>query len=783
MSDRAQTAVRPTLRSDGRRFEWRLRRLTSALAGPLLICAAVLVTLNAFAFRGLLSSEHPDILPFWVPTWCYLGKSLAAGHIPAWNPAVMGGIPFAADPQSGWLYVPPMVLFSTLPCAVAIRAFIVLQPILSGLGMYWFLGSEGTSRPAATVGGLALALPVAGSFYVLSLPFAGMFAWTPLLLASASRYLRSPSWAGRLMWLTLTALCWGQLAAAHLSHGLVLGTGALLVFLASRLTDEVRAGNRSLRAGLAAAGLMILAFPLVNLALLLPRLVYLPTTTFGLGYLRLDALSASLGSPSAEKVLTAGLSPIFPLKLIRSPGLYAGALALALSFVGFWNRRKRHLAVAFGLYGAVCYVLSLDAVVHRLGPALGSSIVGSFYTHFPVRMVLGIFLAVPVLAALGVDAWRESTPAGMRVLMVLPAVVVWGVLAAASGTLDEGFVLPAVAAGVGTLVLVAVAKRPRRLLLLIPLALAAELVANDLGVDRPMFQASAYLQPGPIARYLMERDGGRYLSLAPRRWGMPGYHVLQREFDWGLMATQRSMVFHLEEAQGYNPAQLVRYWTFVRAADPKPIRYNAAGFVRADPMVLDLLQVTYLIQPGSDLPAIPGEVPVAKEGRWVLYRLADPPPRASVLTSWSVATSPWAALQEVLAPGFDPDQQVVLERAPHPRTPSGAFPRGTATFRWEGAQSARIVVDAPAPAVVLVRNAYAPHWQAVVDGHPAPVLPADYLLQEVPVPAGHHVIHLSYHDPTIGYGLTTSAVVLALLLAAAGLLAVRERRERARRIG
>src|SRR6266542_2306409 len=69
------------------------------IAGPLLICGTILLVLNGYAFRGLISINHPDLLPFWYPTWCYLGKTLAAGHIAAWNPHVMGGVPFAADPQ------------------------------------------------------------------------------------------------------------------------------------------------------------------------------------------------------------------------------------------------------------------------------------------------------------------------------------------------------------------------------------------------------------------------------------------------------------------------------------------------------------------------------------------------------------------------------------------------------------------------------------------------------------------------------------------------------------
>ncbi|HEX9234646.1 MAG TPA: hypothetical protein VF972_00005, partial [Actinomycetota bacterium] len=127
------------------------------IAGPALIVGSVLIVLHAFAFGGKVSSQHPDVLGFWLPTYCFLGKSIAAGHIPAWNPHVMAGVPFAADPQSGWMYIPAMLLFAGLPCSVAIRLIVVLQPILGGLGLYWFLRSEGLSRPASTSGGLALA--------------------------------------------------------------------------------------------------------------------------------------------------------------------------------------------------------------------------------------------------------------------------------------------------------------------------------------------------------------------------------------------------------------------------------------------------------------------------------------------------------------------------------------------------------------------------------------------------------------------------------------------------
>ena len=144
-----------------------VRSVIVALAGPVLIVACVLAVQHDFAFGGKVSSQQVDVLPMWLPTFCFLGKSLVAGHIPAWNPYAMGGVPFAADPQSGWGYLPAMLLFSTFSCGRAIRWFIVLQPILAGLGIFWFLRSEGLSRVAATTGGLVLALGMAGSFISL----------------------------------------------------------------------------------------------------------------------------------------------------------------------------------------------------------------------------------------------------------------------------------------------------------------------------------------------------------------------------------------------------------------------------------------------------------------------------------------------------------------------------------------------------------------------------------------------------------------------------------------
>ncbi|HXF56702.1 MAG TPA: hypothetical protein VNO34_03855 [Actinomycetota bacterium] len=795
------------------------------VAGPALVAVGVLATLFRFAFLGRFSPERLDVLGYFFPSFCFLGRSLAAGDVPLWNPHVMGGVPFAADPQSGWMYAPAMGLFSLLSCPTALGWFVVLHPLVGGLGLYAFLRAEGLSRPAATVGGLALALPLAGSDRVLNFPAATGLAWTPVALWAAARCLRAPAWAGRLGWAAATAVAWGQLAAGHMSDGLVRGTLVLAAYLAVRSVQAVRRRERT--AGAQAALLVLLgtALPVVNLAFFLPRLAYLGRTSIALGYERLRELSLELSGGVNDGEVFAGVfvEPGWPLRLALSPGLHVGMAALFVAFSGLWARRHRALWGTFLALAVAFYVLSQAGVAEALAPLLPRAL-ADLWLHDPGRSSHGLFLCLAVLAGLGLEGWREASW-GRRAWTLGPAVLVWAVVSPLIGIRPADALVPAAGAVVGGAAL-ALGARRSALLPLVPAVLALEMSASGLvgqasplppnpepcvgrpfraprtpylePVDplrRPDLRLSELLRPGPIVRALARDPGVRYLTLDPTAWSERGYHVHQEPACWPLLGLQQSMLFGLEEGQGYNPVQLRRYWTLARAVDPKPMRYNATGFVHPPPMLLDLLQVGYAVARAGDPPAGALPEPVARQGRFALYRFPHPPPRASVVPAWRVVAGPGAALVAVTAPGFDPAREVVLERdpglpapptagsAPGPRRPPGGEGgAGTASYRARGPQEAVVEVRSPTPALVLVRNAFDPGWEATVDGRPAPVLPADFVLQAVPVPAGRHLVELRYRDPAVGAGLVGSAAALGLFLAAAGaasLLAQRRARAQA----
>jgi hypothetical protein len=88
------------------------------------------------------------------------------------------------------------------------------------------------------------------------------------------------------------------------------------------------------------------------------------------------------------------------------------------------------------------------------------------------------------------------------------------------------------------------------------------------------------------------------------------------------------------------------------------------------------------------------------------------------------------------------------------------LPHRNSTRRW--------TVQSAEPGFLLLPIPIAPGWRAAVDDMPVPLAPANLALSAVPVPAGRHVVELTYDAPGWWLGLIIS-VVTALLLSGAGL--------------
>jgi hypothetical protein len=780
--------------------------LLTAWAGPLAIVAAIAFGMRGFIFTDSLTNQHPDILSFWLPRWCFLGNSLAHGHVPLWNPYLQAGTPYASDPQSGWLNAPVMLLFSTLSCTSALRAFIVLQPLLAGLGLYAFMRREGVIRIAATMGGLSVAMIMCASSIGVALPFAGTLAWTPWVMLGASGWLSSKAWWRRLLWLALAAFAWSQVATSHMSHGLFMCTLMVAVYLLAKLWTRVRRKEIGWVSALG-LGLGFMAFlPASSLAVFLPRLALTARSSLANGYAAVDRITPGVGT---QTIADSGVWAAWPLAIGATPGAYAGAAILLCVPAALRNRNRRTLVISLFAASAIVYVMSLSFLVQA---SWFRSLVirlpfGDVYLHNPSRLRLLLLFTVPALGALGFEGLMSSRPSTRSLLGWLGAgVALWLLLPLALGAYPKRFIVLGVATVLTiSLIWFVCTHRPAwavsvAALLFIELCASAYVSqtyhggAAYIGLEPhvawiqaeqtlapgplryPNVDASAYTTPGPIA-LAMEGKQGRFVDWAPpAAYFLKGYLFMQTEQDWPALFNARGMLFGLSDPTGYNPVQLARYWDFVRASNPLPIYYNASVLQNPTLSELRLLGTRFVITP-KGLPPTVGAEQVVTEGAWALWQVNGWEPMASLVNNWSPARDGAQALAAVTAPGFDPAKTAVIE-GPVPTIPSylGELPPTSVGFRQISSDQASLTFFSHVPAFLVVRQAYDNGWSATIDGKTAQVLPTDYFLQGIAVPGGKHTVVLTYHDPKVYEGLAFSAVVWMLLAVAIVASLVRSKR-------
>ncbi len=96
---------------------------------------------------------------------------------------------------------------------------------------------------------------------------------------------------------------------------------------------------------------------------------------------------------------------------------------------------------------------------------------------------------------------------------------------------------------------------------------------------------------------------------------------------------------------------------------------------------------------------------------------------------------------------------------------SGELDRGE--VRLTSFEPNRLVVDArlKRASFIVLSEVYYPGWEALIDGRPAPLLRADYILRAVPVPAGKHEIVVRFRPKVLLWGSAVSLLALATVIA------------------
>ncbi len=768
--------------------------------------------LARFPWEGQTSGDSPftvrhgDQVESFYPWQVYTSRALRQGELPLWNPYSFGGAPFFANGQSGVLYPPRLALTYTVSPTRVHDLLLASHFFLAGVAMFLLLGFAGLSFPAALVGGLAWMLnSFAVSWQALE-HYTAVEVWMPVGVMLAHATVRRRSWSAAFgLALVLSLLVFGgNVLFVELAVAAILGYAMVLAIVAAARERGSIAGNA---ARLATA---------VGLTAGLTAVTILPTLRLATESAR---ASLSYGELGRYALPPGALWSIFRLPELPQGdpyhlNLFAGTAVGLLAVVGLLARQAlaRFAAVLGGL--ALLFMLRTPVtfVVDHALPGMSS--------FKPLaRAAFLLQFALAVLAAYGLQALlRQLEDPRRRRLVCTPvaAGVLIGVTADRiivhlsygfslnSGT---GFVLALAVAPLAALAF-ELARRHRSTLgprwsnlwsrfpahmpaaaVLLVVIVAASIVGQAWIFARAVMPhqpngVQVLYPPTPLIRQLERRREERFL---PTDWTFHG---------------STAMVFPLLSAGGYEsllPRRTQDLWRVLGdglapdslASHPLINGYNPAyRLSRLRPALLARAGIATVVSPPSDItgPRVPEGLEVRYSGRdGRIFGVAHALPRAYVVGACVEEATPFAALERFVSPRFSAEGAVILERPSLGRAGmscSGGRPgrAGTATVRDSSLNSLVVSVQARRPGWLVVSDSWDPGWTASLDGRAVDVLPADYALRAVRIPAGAHEVRLTYLPPSFRLGVVVSAVSLAITLTGLvwTLLLPRRRRRRDR---
>jgi hypothetical protein len=734
--------------------EWFTARRFGVLLGLLIIVSFPQVV------TGLEAFVYMDSGQFAYPVAFYHRTSFWHGEVPLWNPLNNCGIPFLAQWNTLTLY-PLSLFYLLLPLPWSFEMFCLGHLFLAGLGMYFLAHRWTGTRLGAAVAGVSFAFNGL-TWYGLMWPhIIAALAWMPWVVLAMEWAWRQ---GGRVIIVAALAA-----AMQMLSGGaeVIILTWFLLgvLWVAQCLRGETPRWNlagRTLAIGCLVAGL--------TAAQMLPFLHLLAHSERNAEYGRASA--GILAMP-----LTGWANYLVPLfRCIRNPqgvflqanqlwigSYYLGVGIVVLALLAVWRVRNQRVWFLTGV-ALLGLLLSLGnqglvyAWLRHLIPMLG-------LIRFPVKFVILATFAVPLLAAFGLR-WFQALPAGSwpkewkktkylaLILIGMMGIILWfawkyplpgeDIAATTVNTVVRAVFLLLI---VGCIALLRRAGRLklRRLLETVLLML----LWFDVFTHAPNLSPTAtcaVLQPDTVRRAFKwdnDLDAGVSRAMLPWAtiWNLGMFGSENSETDTGVRRLSLFMNYnlldHIAKVDGFYSSNL-----------KEPFELFSHVYLKTNEAVQlkNFLGVSHITSPTNivDWVCRNSFSPMITAGQRPVF--ANPDETLSILVS-----DQFEPLRTVYLP-LEARGKIRASNPAHAEILSSQF----------SPQRVTIEVEADAPAMVVVAQAFYDAWHAEVDGNPTPLWRANYAFQALEIPSGRHQVSLVYQDRPFFWGTILSMIFLLI---------------------
>jgi hypothetical protein len=722
---------------------------------------------SALNFRH---AEMSDTVTQFYPWRKQAAEAIRQGTFPLWNPRLLSGTPFQADPMTA-IFHPLNWLFLVLPAPAAWSLSLMLKVFLAGVFTVLFLREIGASPSGSITGGLAFAF---GGFMTtwIGWTHSDVSLWLPLICCFAHRLSRKPSARAAVFLaipLAMTLLAGHPgVAAFVMVTSACYGMWIILWKHAPQYKQQV--------SWLLVAGVMSLGLAAIQV---LPSVEWLGEIDR-----TLEAIWPPLPMSSALAFFSRDLSSNPNSAGIPIPlgAMYAGAFCLLGAAIAPFHANKRDVM----FFGGVL-IISFCSVY-------GIQPIEALYDRTPVfkglkkeEALLLIDFSLAVLAGLGVSVlegfrWSEWT---VRRRVCLPAGVI---LAAAAFHAGAAALSKMTSSGVDwwrsprsfrVLLVVSAAIILLRVFQVLPRRQWVVLVSIVVAVDVLSF-SHAYIPFNPTLMIFPKAPAFDFLSGQPQPFRVAAVN--------DTIPDNMEPIYGLSSATGYDfmHRRLVSLTEGLRKDRRDLVMFTAEGILATENRVLDLLNVKYILAtPFNESLAQMRTQPHRFRETWsdgavTIFENQRVLPRTFLVPQTNIEIIPDEAgqLARVQETSFDPTRSVILPAGFKSLVAAAASNRNSeaasgVTKYEEGTNWVRIDVNAPAPSVLVLAQIYYPGWAAFIDGQRAPVLRTNYAFTGTVVEAGIHTIEFRFLPASFVLGTILSSVSILLM----ALVCVRHRRK------
>lgn len=706
------------------------------------------------------NNAMPDVITQIYPWKKITVDSWRTGHIPLWNPYSFSGTPHAGNYQSA-VFSPINILFFFFTETTAWSLLILLQPLLAGIFMYFFLRSLDRTKVACALG--ATSFMFCG-FQVVWMAYGTLgyaALWLPFICSAMARYMK------KINWWSLMGVSFGtcfSLFSGHFQISIyIISSAVLFALFQGFVTKKWK------------QAVIIFAFVLLGILLAAPQLL-----------VSHDAYLQSVRSASFVKgeiipwqYIITFFSPDFygnPVTRNDWYGHYAewagyiGVIPLLFALYALYKPKSKmtwFFVILSGISLALALPTPFSDILFRLRiPVLSTSAAS--------RIIIITSFALCTLCAYGADRIRYDWKEKRTRLFTVFACLIFSGLAIFWLFLLFGHAFPADKLEIAI-----------RNSLLPTFFVISGVALLRLGFSRKNLTVSIVLT---VLLLISATDSLRFarkwIPYDPVEFMYPKVNVLsflQSKLNnarvFGNYGNEMSAIFGIHSIEGYDALYQRRYGEFVSYASFGKVNTPERSVVLLGKKgvhaqrALDLLGVRYILHRISDGRNVwaypfwehPQYVSVYKDNEYEVMENTSALDKYFLASEYEVITGDEKILDRVFDEQFNPAKTVLLETKPT-IDPSD----GEASIEVETYSATEITFNTSSavPKLLYAADTYDSGWKATVDGEATTLYRANFDFRAIPVPPGIHTVRMYYEPQSVTIGIRIA--LLGLLILAGG---------------